>query len=188
MGRRKSLRNLRIIACNSNAAFHRGSTAIRGGSWLIDSGGRICALQHSGTKARPPEVDPRIGGRAGRRGPCQKRADPKGNAGNRGSFLNIPYLEMRSAASGTRRPRQYVRSDPRIGCPTNLDSEPCRQQPAARLASIIASNWREGHSRQRQRWITSSPTWEERSVYRGDQWMISRIKCLPGDYVPKERV
>jgi hypothetical protein len=34
----------------------------------------------------------------------------------------------------------------------------------------------------------SSPTWEERSVYRGDQWMISRIKCLPGDYVPKERV
>jgi hypothetical protein len=30
--------------------------------------------------------------------------------------------------------------------------------------------------------------WKERSVYRGDQWWISRIKCVPGDYVPKERV
>jgi hypothetical protein len=25
-------------------------------------------------------------------------------------------------------------------------------------------------------------------VYRGDQWRISRIKCVPGYYVPKERV
>jgi hypothetical protein len=30
--------------------------------------------------------------------------------------------------------------------------------------------------------------WKERSIYRGDQWWISRIKCVPGDYVPKERV
>jgi hypothetical protein len=30
--------------------------------------------------------------------------------------------------------------------------------------------------------------WKERSIYRGDQWRISRIKCVPGDYVPKERV
>jgi hypothetical protein len=30
--------------------------------------------------------------------------------------------------------------------------------------------------------------WKERSIYRGDQWRIKRIKCLPGDYVPKERV
>jgi hypothetical protein len=25
-------------------------------------------------------------------------------------------------------------------------------------------------------------------IYRGDQWRIGRIKCVPGDYVPKERV
>ena len=30
--------------------------------------------------------------------------------------------------------------------------------------------------------------WKDRSMYRGDQWRISRIKCVPGDYVPKERV
>ena len=30
--------------------------------------------------------------------------------------------------------------------------------------------------------------WKERSIYRDDQWMISRIKCVPGDYVPKQRV
>jgi hypothetical protein len=30
--------------------------------------------------------------------------------------------------------------------------------------------------------------WKERSIYRGDQWWISRIKCAPGDYVPRERV
>jgi hypothetical protein len=30
--------------------------------------------------------------------------------------------------------------------------------------------------------------WKERSIFRGDQWLISRIKCVPGDYVPKERV
>jgi hypothetical protein len=148
VGRRKSLRNLRIIACNSNAAFHRDSTAIRGGSWLIDSGGRICALQHSGTKARPPEVDPRIGGRAGRRGPCQKRADPKGNAGNRGSFLNIPYLEMRSAASGTRRPRQYVRSDPRIGL---SDEAACLDGSCASTAADPGHPRRPPQARRRRR-------------------------------------
>jgi hypothetical protein len=30
--------------------------------------------------------------------------------------------------------------------------------------------------------------WKELSIYRGDQWWISRVKCVPGDYVPKERV
>ena len=30
--------------------------------------------------------------------------------------------------------------------------------------------------------------WKERSIYRGDQWRISRIKCVPGDYVPKARI
>jgi hypothetical protein len=30
--------------------------------------------------------------------------------------------------------------------------------------------------------------WKERSIYRGDQWRIKRIKCMPGDYLPKERV
>jgi hypothetical protein len=30
--------------------------------------------------------------------------------------------------------------------------------------------------------------WKERSIYRGEQWRVSRIKCVPGDYVPKERV
>jgi hypothetical protein len=30
--------------------------------------------------------------------------------------------------------------------------------------------------------------WKERSIYRGDQWWINRIKCVPGDYIPKERV
>jgi hypothetical protein len=30
--------------------------------------------------------------------------------------------------------------------------------------------------------------WKERSIYRGGSWRISRIKCVPGEYVPKERV
>jgi len=30
--------------------------------------------------------------------------------------------------------------------------------------------------------------WKDRSMYRGDQWRISRIKCVHGDYVPKDRV
>lgn len=30
--------------------------------------------------------------------------------------------------------------------------------------------------------------WKEHSIYQGDQWRISRVKCVPGDYVPKERV
>jgi hypothetical protein len=30
--------------------------------------------------------------------------------------------------------------------------------------------------------------WKEQSIYRGDQWWISRIKCVPGDYLPKERI
>jgi hypothetical protein len=30
--------------------------------------------------------------------------------------------------------------------------------------------------------------WKERSIYRGEQWWISWIKCVPGNYIPKERV
>jgi hypothetical protein len=30
--------------------------------------------------------------------------------------------------------------------------------------------------------------WKERSIYCGEQWRVSRIKCVPGDYVPKERI
>ena len=30
--------------------------------------------------------------------------------------------------------------------------------------------------------------WKERSIYRSDQWLISRIKCVPGDYVAQERI
>jgi hypothetical protein len=30
--------------------------------------------------------------------------------------------------------------------------------------------------------------WKERSIYRGEQWRVSRIKCVPGDYVPNERI
>ena len=30
--------------------------------------------------------------------------------------------------------------------------------------------------------------WKERSVFYGKAWRISRIKCVPGDYVPKERI
>jgi hypothetical protein len=30
--------------------------------------------------------------------------------------------------------------------------------------------------------------WKGRSIYRSDQWWITQIKCVPGDYVPKERV
>jgi hypothetical protein len=30
--------------------------------------------------------------------------------------------------------------------------------------------------------------WKERSIYRGEQWWISQVKCVPGDYVPKERI
>jgi len=29
--------------------------------------------------------------------------------------------------------------------------------------------------------------WKEKSIYRGVQWKIARIKCVPGDYVPKDR-
>ena len=30
--------------------------------------------------------------------------------------------------------------------------------------------------------------WKGRSIYCGDAWWISRIKCVRGDYVPKERI
>jgi hypothetical protein len=39
--------------------------------------------------------------------------------------------------------------------------------------------------------ILSQPAladWKERSIYRGEQWRVSRIKCVPGDYVPKQHI
>jgi hypothetical protein len=30
--------------------------------------------------------------------------------------------------------------------------------------------------------------WKARSIYSSDSWRISRIKCVPGAYAPKERV
>jgi hypothetical protein len=30
--------------------------------------------------------------------------------------------------------------------------------------------------------------WKDRSIYHGALWWTSRIKCVPGDYMPKERV
>jgi hypothetical protein len=29
--------------------------------------------------------------------------------------------------------------------------------------------------------------WKNRSIYRGDNWNINRIRCIPGDYVLKDR-
>ncbi len=30
--------------------------------------------------------------------------------------------------------------------------------------------------------------WKNRSIFRGDQWMVERIKCVPGDYLPKDAI
>lgn len=30
--------------------------------------------------------------------------------------------------------------------------------------------------------------WKERTIYRGPQWSIQRIKCVPGDYVLKDAI
>lgn len=30
--------------------------------------------------------------------------------------------------------------------------------------------------------------WKASSIYRGDQWSIARFKCVPGDYVIRDRV
>lgn len=30
--------------------------------------------------------------------------------------------------------------------------------------------------------------WKEKSIYRGEQWSIGRIRCIPGDYVPKDAI
>lgn len=30
--------------------------------------------------------------------------------------------------------------------------------------------------------------WKANSIYKSDSWRIERIKCVPGDCVPKERV
>ena len=28
--------------------------------------------------------------------------------------------------------------------------------------------------------------WKNKSIFRGDQWSVQRIKCAPGDYVLKD--
>lgn len=30
--------------------------------------------------------------------------------------------------------------------------------------------------------------WKSRSIFRGDQWTVTRIKCVPGDYFPKDAI
>ena len=30
--------------------------------------------------------------------------------------------------------------------------------------------------------------WKNKSIFRGDQWTIAKYKCVPGDYVLKDRV
>lgn len=30
--------------------------------------------------------------------------------------------------------------------------------------------------------------WKSKSKYRGDQWTIGRIKCVPGAYEPKDAI
>ena len=30
--------------------------------------------------------------------------------------------------------------------------------------------------------------WKANSLYRGDQWTINRIRCIPGDYQPKDAI
>jgi hypothetical protein len=27
--------------------------------------------------------------------------------------------------------------------------------------------------------------WKEKTIFRGDSWKITRIKCIPGDYSPR---
>src|ERR1700691_5663422 len=29
--------------------------------------------------------------------------------------------------------------------------------------------------------------WKEHSMFRGEQWTVGGIKCVPGDYAPKDR-
>lgn len=30
--------------------------------------------------------------------------------------------------------------------------------------------------------------WKAKSIFAGDQWTIARVRCVPGDYVIKDRV
>jgi len=30
--------------------------------------------------------------------------------------------------------------------------------------------------------------WKVRSIFRSDEWKIARIKCVPGDYQPKDAI
>jgi len=30
--------------------------------------------------------------------------------------------------------------------------------------------------------------WKSRSIYRGDDWKVARIKCIPGDYAPRDAI
>lgn len=28
--------------------------------------------------------------------------------------------------------------------------------------------------------------WKDRSIYRGEQWTVRRVRCVPGGYAPRE--
>lgn len=30
--------------------------------------------------------------------------------------------------------------------------------------------------------------WKNHSIFRGDNWQVTRFKCVPGDYTPKEAI
>jgi hypothetical protein len=30
--------------------------------------------------------------------------------------------------------------------------------------------------------------WKDRTIFRGEQWTIAKIKCVPGDYVLKDAI
>lgn len=30
--------------------------------------------------------------------------------------------------------------------------------------------------------------WKAKSLYRGDQWHVERIRCIPGNYLPKDAI
>lgn len=30
--------------------------------------------------------------------------------------------------------------------------------------------------------------WKSRTIYRGDQWRIERIRCIPGNYEPRDAI
>jgi hypothetical protein len=66
--------------------------------------------------------------------------------------------------------------------PQSIDTLP---DPVCREVIVIQSDM------SLQSCMLSQPAladWKGRSIYSSDQWRISRIKCVPGDYVPKARI